>query len=374
MKRKPITAEQIEKNKKIYSEKYSEKYARAAATLLFSRLDKYYFRSRFVGFEDYPKRNNPQRPLIFICNHSGMAFPWDGMIFTAGIFNLNNQRFKDSVRVLTAPMLSQSVLMNPFLVSNFWKKVGSVDATFLNFETMMQYNDSNLLMYPEGVPGIGKGFNKKYQLQRFASSFIKMSIKYKTDVIPVVCVNGEYINPYNLKSDFVNCLSQKIGIPYIPVGFMSLLVLIQPWVFYFGFPAKLTYVLGKRIRPYEMINKKYEDVTDSEFREITDKVRDMVQRELDEAVIKYGKKHYRPLELISTWLNNLKAFPYFLPFCWPSVFEEFDKLFFEKKLGVFKLKFLSILTIVKHNPIIIAFFIPILGWIPILIRGLKRPD
>ncbi len=369
---KKFSQEQIENNKYIYNEIFDKEYAKDLATHILSKMDKYYFRSRLIGFENYPERNNPERPLLFLSNHSGMAFPWDAIIFVSRIYTSSQGDLKKAVRALTAPMLSQSVLMNPFLTDNFWKKAGGIDATFLNFETMMQNRESNLLMYPEGVPGIGKSFTKRYQLQRFSTSSIKMSIKYKTDIISVLTVNGEYINPYNLKSVLLNRLSQKIGIPFIPVGLMSLLIPFQPWIFYFGFPAKLTYVMGSRIKPYEMIDKPFEEITTKEFRDISNKVKAIMQNELNEAVEKYGKVRYKPRELFSIWRKNLKYFPFFLPFCWPSIFEEFDLQFRQKGIvSSFKMKVLSIITIVRHNPIIIAFFIPILGWIPILIKGMR---
>jgi 1-acyl-sn-glycerol-3-phosphate acyltransferase len=373
-KKAPITKEQIEQNKYIYYELFNSHYADGLVKNLIDHIDTYYFRTRYIGFDDYPQRNKEGQPLLFVSNHSGMAFPWDAILFTAGLYRLNNYEMKNAVRTLTAPMLSKSNLMNPFLVPDFWKKAGGIDATFLNFETMMHYKESNLMMYPEGVPGIGKGFPKRYQLQRFATSFIRISIKYKADVIPVATVNGEYINPYAFKSEPLNKLSQKLGIPFLPIGIMTLLIPFQPWLFYFGFPAKLVYVKGKRIKPYKMIDKPYEEITDEEFREIADKVKEQMQAELTAAVEKYGKVHYKYGELFSLWVKNLKKFPYFLPCCWASIFTEYDSRFKLKgKIETFKLRLSSIITIIKHNPIIIAFFIPILGWIPILMRGMKRP-
>ncbi|KAA3663464.1 MAG: hypothetical protein DWQ10_00095 [Calditrichaeota bacterium] len=372
-KRKPISIEEVEANKNIYQEHFNADYAEQLVVHILQKIDKFYFRSSFIGFDEFPQRNDPEKPLIFASNHSGMAFPWDAIMLVSGLLRINNYEHNSAVRALTAPMLSDSVLMNPFLVENFWKKCGGIDATFLNFETMLHYNDTNLLIYPEGVPGIGKGFPKRYQLQRFSSSLVKMSIKYKTDIVSIASVNGEYINPYNLKSDFVNKLAQKIGIPFIPVGLMSLLIPFQPWIFYFGFPAKLTYICGSRIKPYEMIDKDYWDITEEEFREITKKVKQIMQDELHAAVQKHGRIRYKWHELLKQILTNLRHFPYFLPFCWPSVFCEFD-MQFHKNGGVpnFKMRFSSIITIVRHNPIILAFFIPILGWIPILIRGMRK--
>ena len=45
---------------------------------IMKRLNRSYFRSRFVGFEK-PILDRPGAPIIYASNHSGMAFPWDGM-------------------------------------------------------------------------------------------------------------------------------------------------------------------------------------------------------------------------------------------------------------------------------------------------------
>jgi len=365
--------EEIKNNQKILDQHFDPEFAKSLVKNVLDHIDHCYFRSEFIGFDDYPQRNNPDVPLIFASNHSGMAFPWDGIMFSTGLFRLNNYQFKNAFRVLSAPMLSQSQLMNPFLIKNFWRRAGGVDATFLNFETMMHYNKSNLLIYPEGVPGIGKGFDKKYQLQRFSTSFIRMSLKYKTDIIPVATVNGEYINPYTLNSNSLNKLINKIGIPFLPIGIMTILLPFQPWLFYFGFPAKLTYVMGKRIKPHQMIQKPYEEITQEEIWEITEKVKEQMQAELNDAVEKYGRKPYRLTELLKSCATNLKKFPFFIPAFWPSLFMEFDRLYKKKSINI-KLNFLSGIKAILKNPIAIAFFFPIIGWIPILLRGFKKVE
>jgi 1-acyl-sn-glycerol-3-phosphate acyltransferase len=169
-------------------------YSQSLVTNVLAPINERYFKCKFVGFDQLPERNRNDRPLIYVSNHSGMAFPWDAMIFSGIILQREHYQFRNVVRTLAAPALSESNLMNPYLIKNFWMLNGSVDARFINFETMMNDNESNLLIYPEGVPGIGKGFNRKYQLQRFATSFVRMTLKYKTDVIPFATVNGEYIN------------------------------------------------------------------------------------------------------------------------------------------------------------------------------------
>jgi 1-acyl-sn-glycerol-3-phosphate acyltransferase len=291
-------SDEAKKNTHIIHEHFDLEYTKAIIRNVIVYLSRYYFRPKYVGFDDMPRRNNPSAPLIFASNHSGMAFPWDGIIMASGVYEMCNYG-PDSFRPLTSPMLSESILMNPYLHDNLWKIVGSVDASFLNFETMMNQNEHNLLIYPEGVPGIGKGFNLRYQLQRFSSSFITMSIKYRTDIIPVLTVNGEYINPYAYRWTWINRIVNKIGVPFFPIGIISLLLPLQPWIFYMGFPAKLTYVRGKPIRPYEMTQKAIDELSYDELVKIKEEVRAQMQAQLDEAVAKYGRK---PLQLEGVFL------------------------------------------------------------------------
>lgn len=371
----PELTEAIKNNQHIYDEFYDEEFVKAVLYQLFVVIDKAYFRSVLIGFDEWEERNQAEHPLIFASNHSGMAFPWDGMVFGTNLLKKHNFDTDKSMRVLAAPALSANNLMNPYMLPNMWKMAGAVDATFLNFDTMMYQPNGHLLIYPEGVPGIGKGFNNKYQLQRFASSFIKMSIKYRTDIIPFATVNGEYINPYSYSFKWLNKISQKIGIPFLPVGIQVLLIFIQPWAFYLAFPAKLFYIQGKRIKPYEIIDKPVEEMTDEDIYFVRDKVKEEMQKQLDIAVAEYGKKPYHFSELIKAMWKNKKYFPFFLPFSWPYAFTELYAQFEEfKKTGKpmdLKLNFWMFLKLMIKHPFVIFFFIPIIGWIPLLIWGLK---
>lgn len=364
----------IEENKKIYTEYYDFSYLKSIINNICDFIDKYYFRSRFIGFENIPQRNNPDRPLIYASNHSGMAFPWDAMMFGAGLLKLNNYDTFNSVRGLAAPMLSQSPLMNPYLIHNLWKKAGGIDATTLNFETMMQYKGSNVLIYPEGVPGIGKGFNRRYHLQRFATSFIRMSLKYKTDIIPVSTVNAEYVNPYSYKSIRVNRIVNKIGIPFLPLGLSTLGIILQPWVFYCAFPAKLTYVMGKRIKPYEMTDKPFEEIEREDLVRIANTVKHQMQHELVEAVRKYGQNPYEVKDVLSITLKNLSKAFYFFPSGWPLLFLEHERLYKKSKGNPvnMRIRFFSFIKMIIRNPRVMVFYLPIIGWIPIIWRILAR--
>lgn len=366
-------SKQAANNKHIIHEYYDLEFTRHFIRKVIVYLSDYYFRPIFIGFENLPQRNNPGVPLIFASNHSGMAFPWDGIMLTSGLYEMFDYG-TDSMRPLTSPMLSESGLMNPYLYDDLWKIVGSVDASFLNFETMMLQNEHNLLIYPEGVPGISKGFNKRYQLQRFSSSFITMSIKYKTDVVPILTINGEYINSYAYRAGWINKLVNKIGVPFFPVGIMSLFLLFQPWIFYMGFPAKLTYVLGKAIKPHEMTTKPIEELSYEELMEIKEKVRSNMQQQLNDAEEKFGSKPYRFREFFTINFKNLSKLPYSMPFGWPLIFAQFNLLWKKNKIDdqPLKLGTLSSLRIFLQSPKQLFFYLPIIGWIPLLIKGLKK--
>lgn len=358
-------------NEDVYFEYCDENYVKSLEINILNHLNTYYFRSRFIGFDENHERNNPDRPLIYIGNHSGMAFPWDAMMLGAGLFKMNNHSFTGTMRPLSAPMLSMSTLMNPFLIPNFWKRVGGIDATSLNFETLMHFNHSNVLMYPEGVPGIGKGFHRKYQLQRFSTSFIRMSLKYRTDVIPILTVNGEYINPYSYTFNWIDNLAQKMGVPFLPISFILPFLLLQPWLFYFAFPARLTYVMGKRVKPYEMIDKPFEELTENDIADIRDQVQASMQADLNDAVELYGKEPFKLGDLILNNLRNLSRIPFFSSPGWPLVFAEHERLYKQNNGEPVEMNigFFSLLGILFRNPFYISFFIPILGWIPILLKG-----
>jgi len=364
--------EEIKEHQKIYYEHYDIEYTRGVLDIM-EPISDYWFRSEFIGFEKYPKRNNPERPLIFACNHSGMAFPWDAILLGYEInnhFDFNT----DSIRALTSPMLSVSALMNPFTLDNLWKIAGGVDATFINFEAMMYYQDSNLLVYPEGVLGIGKGFDKKYQLQEFKTSFVRMSVKYRTDIVGLTTVNAEYINPYAYSSKFINRLMNKIGIPFLPLGIITPFILLQPWLFYFGFPAKLRFVLGKRYKAYEMTNNSYNEISQDEFRAMAAQIRDSMQKDMDKAVEHYGKLPFDWKDFFKNLLKGFKKMPWFLPTSWSVLFIDLYNEHIVKGNKTYKQKngFLRIIWLMIKNPITFAYFIPIIGWIPIAIKGYRQ--
>ena len=113
----------IEANQHIYDDYFREEFTQTLDENILQLLDRVWFRSELVGFENYPQRNNPERPLIFASNHSGMAFPWDAIVALSHLWRhllATKGHLSDLPRPLSAPLLSQTALMNPYLVKEFW--------------------------------------------------------------------------------------------------------------------------------------------------------------------------------------------------------------------------------------------------------------
>ena len=111
----------IANNQHIFDQYFSLDYAKSLETNLFDGINAHYFRSKFVGLapDEYPQRNNDDTPLIFISNHSGMAFPWDAMVLSSGLLKMCGHDLFQVARPLVAPMLLASNLMNTYLIPNY---------------------------------------------------------------------------------------------------------------------------------------------------------------------------------------------------------------------------------------------------------------
>lgn len=352
---------------------YDAAYVKSANTHVIDAIANEYFRAKFVGFEAHEERVRPDCPLIYASNHSGMAFPWDAIIFASQSLKAQDYELRRMPRALAAPMLSIARLTQPYLIMNFWKRCGCVDATTENFDTVMASGESDVLIYPEGVPGIAKGFNNRYHLQRFSSSFVRMAILNRTDIIPISTVNAEYVNPWTYASSMVNRVMNKINLPFLPLGLILLPLLFLPWIFYFGFPAQLTYVVGRRIKPSQWVKKPVEELTLGEFRALTDKVRTLMQEDLDRAVKNHGQRPYQLGQLLSRLLRKPSLLWQIFPPFWPAIFHAHERAY--EKAGSENVNLTpGLFTVLKGfltSPLALAFLVPVLGWLPVLFTGFK---
>ena len=188
-----------------------------------------YWRVTTTGLENIPADGR----ALLVANHSGTV-PYDGAMIRAAILNEHPQR-RD------ARYLVENFVYHMPILGTFMYRIGAVRACPENAELLLSAGHL-VIVFPEGVKGIGKYYRHRYKLQRFGrGGFIKLCMKTKSPLIPVGIVGAEEIHPIIAKS---NILAKTIGIPYIPItptfpfmGLLGLIPLPSKWSIHFGKPV-----------------------------------------------------------------------------------------------------------------------------------------
>ncbi|HMX56770.1 MAG TPA: TRAP transporter TatT component family protein [Leptospiraceae bacterium] len=291
----------------------------------FHILNHEYFRAKLVNLDRVPAKT-PGRPRIFFSNHSGMAFPWDAIVFNTLFWESRGLANEDLPRPLVAPMLLESKLMSPFMIENLWQRGGCLAASMENFEILM-HEGKDVVMYPEGVPGIGKGFDKRYQIQKFSTSFLRMATEFNAELIPFHTVNAEYLHPYSYKSDRLNRFVQKLGVPFLPLSPLTALVPLFPWMFYFSLPANLHFVFADPIQPSDLTSKSHQELKRSDYIRMRDDIHSDFQKGINIHVEEFGQDPFRLGEFMEQLLSNPERALFTLPTGWPILITGLQKLY-----------------------------------------------
>ncbi len=278
-----------------------------------------YYRAELHGFENIPEKG----PVVIASNHSGNAFPHDSFVLDQLLWRSGNFPKDSKIRPLYSPKLAVNWWMRPFGLDNWWRLFGAIDQTYINFDRVLA-RGKRVIYYPEGIPGIGKGFNRKYRLQPFQPSFIKLSARYDVPVVPVYGINAEWINPASLTFRWMDRIfSRLLGIPFIPLP-LALLALLFPFFFYFGFPCNMKFVAGSPIDVRKLLQSggcaRPEDPGREESEKAASEIQKNMQGELDRLVGKYGQKPYDVSTLIRSFKINRGKRWLMSPFGWPLLF------------------------------------------------------
>ena len=163
-------------------------------------LHRKYFRTEVFGVE-----NLPQGRVLLVANHSGQI-PLDGVLIGATLFmDVDPPRFCRAM----VEKWSQTL---PF-VSTFFARMGQVVGNPENAERLLQ-NEEALLVFPEGVRGISKTFDRRYQLEDFGLGFMRLALATKTPIVPVAVIGGEeqYISIGNASK-----IAKTLRLPSLPI-------------------------------------------------------------------------------------------------------------------------------------------------------------
>lgn len=211
-----------------------------------------YWRVETTGINHIP--NNGK--ALIVANHSG-GLPYDGSMLGCAIYN------EHPVRKDARFLVENFVYHMPFLGS-FMYKIGGVRACPENAERLLEHGHL-VIVFPEGVKGIGKYYTQRYQLQRFGrGGFIKLCIKTDSPLIPVGIVGAEEIHPIIFKS---NIMAKTIGVPYIPItptfplmGLLGMIPFPTKWSIHFGEPRYFDSYKDKALKDELQIHKLSEAV------------------------------------------------------------------------------------------------------------------
>ena len=162
---------------------------------------RHYFRVQVHDIENVPK----QGAGMVIGNHSG-GIPVDAAMVLASIF------FEMDPPRLLHGMVEKFAQYWPVL-SPMFSRMGQLPGLPQHAVRLLK-DDRLLMVFPEGVRGIGKLYKDRYQTVRFGTGFMRIALQTGAPIIPFAFIGGEEAYPtmWHLKP-----LAKLLGAPYVPV-------------------------------------------------------------------------------------------------------------------------------------------------------------
>jgi 1-acyl-sn-glycerol-3-phosphate acyltransferase len=246
---------------------FDEELAEAVFPLLELVYDRWW-RVEATGVEKVP----PHGRSLLVANHAGIL-PWDATMMSVAL-----------LRYHPLPRQPRFLVLNwafqlPY-VSVAMRKLGGVPASPHNAERLLR-QDELVAVFPEGVRGAGKDWKDRYRLQRFGrGGFVELALRTGAPITPVAVVGSEEIYP---KLGESRALARVTGAPYFPLtptfpllGPLGAIPLPSRWRIEFCDPIDLADYGADRVDDRSLVL------------EITESVRDTVQRKVYENLVKRG--------------------------------------------------------------------------------------
>lgn len=169
---------------------------------LFDFLYTKYWRVETYGISNIPRTG----PCLMVGNHSG-SLPYDATMLKMAV--LKEHPAHREVRFMVEDFLFHF----PFLGS-LMNRFGGVRASQENAQQLLNA-ELPVVVFPEGVKGLGKLYRDKYHLARFGrGGFIKLCLRTGAPLVPVAFIGPEEIHPMLARETVV---SKLMGVPYIPI-------------------------------------------------------------------------------------------------------------------------------------------------------------
>lgn len=220
----------------------------------------WYWRVETHGIENIPT----QGPALLVANHSG-TIPIDGAMLKVAVLREHGRN----------PWLLAADLA--FRIPGFRDLIRVAgNARADREETLTLMRQGELLgVFPEGFKGIGKGWKRRYRLQRFGrGGFVEVSMETGAPIVPVAIIGAEEAYPMIGNLSF---LARRLGLPYFPItptfpllGPLGAIPLPSKWIIAFGEPIPMVQHGARAVEDTQLVL------------EITEEVRQAVQKLLAE--------------------------------------------------------------------------------------------
>ncbi len=288
-------------------------YAESVGWEVVEPLVLHYFRLQVVGAENIPDGHSEQ-PIIFVANHAGRTFPWDGIVLDYAVGRHWIQEYGLDVsnrpRPLVAPDLSTHQRLLPFRLANWWHRMGCIDATATNLARCLK-SGQHTLIFPEGIPGIARDFKDRYQLLPFPTPLVRLARQYNARLVPVSIIGSEYYHPYSRQVGWLKRIGQQLGLPFLPLSPFTVFLPFLPWLFYAALPVPTTVLFGQ---PFNAT-----DLQGADAEALAEDLRRHCQTQLNQARTLYERGMDWP-GLLASLLKAKEPFWKLLPSYWPQRF------------------------------------------------------
>jgi 1-acyl-sn-glycerol-3-phosphate acyltransferase len=223
-----------------------------------------YWRVETHGIENIPTEG----PALLASNHSG-TIPIDGAMLKLAVLKEHGRN---------PWLLAGDIAFKIPGFGDFIKMAGNARADRESTLNLMRQGEL-LGVFPEGYKGIGKGWRKRYQLQRFGrGGFVEVCMESGAPIIPVAIIGAEEAYPMIANVGF---LARRFGAPYFPItptfpllGPLGAIPLPSKWIIAFGEPIPVIQYGPKAVEDTQLVL------------ELTEHVRQTVQDLINENLAK----------------------------------------------------------------------------------------
>jgi 1-acyl-sn-glycerol-3-phosphate acyltransferase len=251
----------------------------------------HYFQVRIHGIEHIQHLNSPR---MFVSNHTGQL-PIDGILLTMATFLHSSPK-----PVILRSMGERFLIGLPF-IGKFFMENGGILGDRKNCEICLNRGES-VLTFPEGVRGISKSTANFYRMQKFSLGFLRMALRYRTPIQPVVIVGAEEMYPIVWQAPK---LAKMLGFPAFP------LTPFFPWLGLFGIIPMPSAVDIYFMEPIELPENFNGSQTDEELMPFVKNLHKSMQAQIDagRAVQRPRtnlKKFFQDASPQEFWRDNMK--------------------------------------------------------------------